>query len=79
MFRDGAARTLLLDELVEMPVLTQAKLLRVLEQPYGIADVGLLVGNTIRCPWHHARFNIHTGKAEGAPALNPLSGPSARL
>ena len=31
MFRDGAARTLLLDELVEMPVLTQAKLLRVLE------------------------------------------------
>jgi apoptosis-inducing factor 3 len=34
---------------------------------------GLLVGNTIRCPWHHARFNIHTGEAEGAPALNPLS------
>jgi nitrite reductase/ring-hydroxylating ferredoxin subunit len=22
---------------------------------------------------HHARFNIHTGEAEGAPALNPLS------
>jgi apoptosis-inducing factor 3 len=34
---------------------------------------GLLVDNTIRCPWHHARFNIHTGEAEGAPALNPLS------
>src|ERR1700733_699910 len=34
---------------------------------------GLLVGNTIRCPWHHARFNIHTGEAEGAPALNPVS------
>src|SRR5580704_159613 len=34
---------------------------------------GLLEGNTIRCPWHHARFNIHTGEAEGAPALNPLS------
>src|SRR5579871_3257773 len=33
---------------------------------------GLLVGNTIRCPWHHARFNIHTGEAQGAPALNPL-------
>src|SRR5215471_2874597 len=34
---------------------------------------GLLEGNTIRCPWHHARFNIQTGEAEAAPALNPLS------
>jgi NADPH-dependent 2,4-dienoyl-CoA reductase/sulfur reductase-like enzyme/nitrite reductase/ring-hydroxylating ferredoxin subunit len=34
---------------------------------------GLLEGNTIRCPWHHARFNIHTGEAEAAPALNPLT------
>jgi nitrite reductase/ring-hydroxylating ferredoxin subunit len=37
-----------------------------------LAD-GILEGNTIRCPWHHARFNIHTGEAEGAPALNPVS------
>lgn len=37
-----------------------------------LAD-GLVVGNTIRCPWHHARFNFQTGEAEGAPALNPLS------
>ncbi len=37
-----------------------------------LAD-GLIVGNTIRCPWHHARFNFQTGEAEGAPALNPLS------
>jgi apoptosis-inducing factor 3 len=36
-----------------------------------LAD-GLVVGNTIRCPWHHARFNFQTGEAEGAPALNPL-------
>src|SRR5258707_3907285 len=37
-----------------------------------LAD-GLVVDGTLRCPWHHACFDLRSGEALRAPAFEPLA------
>lgn len=37
-----------------------------------LAD-GLVVDDSVRCPWHHACFDLRSGEAVHAPAIGPLA------
>ena len=40
---------------------------------HGPLGEGLVVRDTVRCPWHHACFSLRTGEVLGAPAITPVA------
>ncbi|MEO5766087.1 MAG: FAD-dependent oxidoreductase [Casimicrobiaceae bacterium] len=40
---------------------------------------GVMTGDAVRCPWHHACFSLRTGEALHAPALAPVACWSTEL
>ncbi len=40
---------------------------------HGPLAEGLIKDGVVRCPWHHACFDLKTGEAVGAPAFDPVA------